>query len=469
MIKVLVVDDDKLVRKGLISAMPWQKFNMKVVGEANNGYNAMKFLSNNAVDLVLLDLSMPIMSGLELMRIIHQRYPHIFVVVLTMHKDFEYIQEALRLGAIDYIAKVQLEKERFEAVLSRIISCITERIRKDNRIISDESFKFIEQEIGYAILFMDKTHDDFLMSMNGSILATNVIEIDNNILLYVPDITDNIEEDIKGEVLTLLKGKEGSMIIEIIDLKNRNISTVKRVLRGYYKYKFFYEYGSKQGVITKSLDELDKTSHKISEMEQTYIENQWLSFNWINNIELFEELCNQLKHSYYPMEKLIRLLTLIEDTWNRLYSSLVSQRIELPERLDSWQTVKNWLDEICSLTNNALCKSKYSPEITRSIINAIKIIDDEMEKQLIAADIAKRVNMSRGYFNQCFKDITGKSFNSYLRFARFEKAKKYLSLTDEPIYSIAQMIGYNDEKYFSSIFRREFGLLPSEYRQNNAR
>ena len=63
MIKVLVVDDDKLVRKGLIAAMPWNEFNMEVVGEANNGKNALKFLENNAVDLILLDLSMPIMSG----------------------------------------------------------------------------------------------------------------------------------------------------------------------------------------------------------------------------------------------------------------------------------------------------------------------------------------------------------------------------------------------------------------------
>ncbi|MGO4269761.1 response regulator, partial [Paenibacillus sp. TAF58] len=126
MIKVMIVDDDKLVRKGLISAMPWHDFDMEVVGEASNGEKALEFIAANAVDLLLTDLAMPVMSGIELLKIVRKQYPSIYTVVLTFHQDFEYIQEALRLGAIDYIAKVQLEKERFEEVLERIYKRITE-------------------------------------------------------------------------------------------------------------------------------------------------------------------------------------------------------------------------------------------------------------------------------------------------------------------------------------------------------
>lgn len=133
MIKVLIVDDDKLVRKGISSAMPWDEFDMEVVGEASNGLKALDFLKTQPVDLMLTDLAMPVMSGIELMRAARQLYPELHIVVLTLHQDFDYIQEALRLGAIDYIAKVQLEKEQFEHVLQRIhtrINGLTSTIRK---------------------------------------------------------------------------------------------------------------------------------------------------------------------------------------------------------------------------------------------------------------------------------------------------------------------------------------------------
>jgi two-component system, response regulator YesN len=127
MIRVLVVDDDKLVRRGIVSSMPWQDFGMEVAGEANNGENALKFMEAHEIDLLMTDLSMPVMSGIELMRIVRSRYPHVQIVVLTLHQDFEYIQEALRIGAIDYIAKYQLEREQFEEVLGRIVSLLGRR------------------------------------------------------------------------------------------------------------------------------------------------------------------------------------------------------------------------------------------------------------------------------------------------------------------------------------------------------
>jgi two-component system response regulator YesN len=99
----------------------------------------------------------------------------------------------------------------------------------------------------------------------------------------------------------------------------------------------------------------------------------------------------------------------------------------------------------------------------------MKIVDEEMGQQIFATDVAKRVNMSRSYFNQCFKDITGKSFNSYLRTARLEKAREYLLKTNNTILWIAEQTGYTDEKYFSQVFREMTGVLPSKYRQQGGR
>src|SRR5690606_41245295 len=105
MISVLIVDDEKIVRKGLASFMTWEGFGMKVIGEANNGESAHKALESNTVELMFTDLAMPVMSGIELMRIVTTTYPHILIVVLTLHQAVEDIKEAVRIGAIDYRAK----------------------------------------------------------------------------------------------------------------------------------------------------------------------------------------------------------------------------------------------------------------------------------------------------------------------------------------------------------------------------
>jgi len=127
MIKVLVVDDDHLVRRGFISMMPWSLHGMKVVGEASNGLKALEFLDQQSVDLLIVDLLMPIMSGMELMREVRKLHPSLHIVVLTFHQEFEYIQESLRLGALDYITKLELENEQMDSVLERISQRVLEK------------------------------------------------------------------------------------------------------------------------------------------------------------------------------------------------------------------------------------------------------------------------------------------------------------------------------------------------------
>lgn len=118
--RVMIVDDERLVRKGIISSIPWTKYGFEIAAEAGNGEKALEQLESTQIDLLVTDLSMPVMSGFELMREARKRHPHLQVVVLTCHQDFKYIQDAMRLGAMDYIVKTELEDEVIEAALARI-------------------------------------------------------------------------------------------------------------------------------------------------------------------------------------------------------------------------------------------------------------------------------------------------------------------------------------------------------------
>ncbi|REE81509.1 AraC family two component transcriptional regulator [Paenibacillus taihuensis] len=256
MIKTLIVDDEIFVRKGLISVLPWQKFGFKIVGEASGGEKALEFLANNRVDIAFMDLTMPGMSGFELMKATRDAYPDLRVVVLTCHQDFNYIQDAMRLGAIDYIVKTQLEKETLDDVLERISA----RIRHDSK-------------------------------ERGS---------------FVPAPA------------------------------------------------FVNEQGK-----------------------------------------------------------------------------------------------------------------RYSDEVVASINNAIQYLNDHLFDGINQEEVAKAVNMSRGYFSVCFKDITGTPFSDYLRGLKMSSAEALLRKTAKPIYVIADQLGFQDEKYFSKLFRELNGMTPSEYRERN--
>ena len=107
--KVLVVDDDKLARKGLISIMDWKKYGFEVVGDVQNGRKALEFLKDNEVDIVFTDIDMPEIDGIELMKMCKKEYPEVKFVVFSMYEDFRYAQSALRLGALDYISKIVLK------------------------------------------------------------------------------------------------------------------------------------------------------------------------------------------------------------------------------------------------------------------------------------------------------------------------------------------------------------------------
>lgn len=126
--KVLVVDDDKLARKGLISIMDWGKYGFEVVGDVQNGRKALEFLKDNEVDIVFTDIDMPEIDGIELMKMCKKEYPEVKFVVFSMYEDFRYAQSALRLGALDYISKISFDGDECDQILE-----LVERKYKENQ------------------------------------------------------------------------------------------------------------------------------------------------------------------------------------------------------------------------------------------------------------------------------------------------------------------------------------------------
>lgn len=118
--RVLLVDDDKLARLGIKSMLPWAKYGMEVVGEAQNGQSALDFIIAHPVDIAFVDLDMPIMDGMTFIEQAREACPSMLFVILTFYESFSLVQKALRLGAIDYISKLEIENIDPDEALRRI-------------------------------------------------------------------------------------------------------------------------------------------------------------------------------------------------------------------------------------------------------------------------------------------------------------------------------------------------------------
>ena len=106
MYKLLIVDDEKQVREGLKRLLPWQDYGITIIGEAINGREARwESYEDQRPDIVLLDIQMPVMNGLELAKRIHGQYPECKFIVLSGYNDFARVREAMKYGAVDYLLK----------------------------------------------------------------------------------------------------------------------------------------------------------------------------------------------------------------------------------------------------------------------------------------------------------------------------------------------------------------------------
>ena len=116
MLKVLVVEDEEMIRKGIVLAVDWAALDCVVVGEAANGLQALEAVERYAPSLIITDLKMPVMDGLEMLRQLRERGNNAFVIILTAYDSFAYAQAALRLGAVDFLLKPFHDGELEQAV-----------------------------------------------------------------------------------------------------------------------------------------------------------------------------------------------------------------------------------------------------------------------------------------------------------------------------------------------------------------
>lgn len=457
MLKILIIDDDILTRKGIQTLMPWTAHNMEIVGEASNGKEALDFLSvHSDTDLALVDLDMPIMNGTTFIQTASALYPQLSYVVLTVHTEFEYVQQILRLGAIDYISKTQFDRENFDQILDRIQAGIA----KKNAVLAPHSDWKLSQILSpkiYALVSIQQ--EDF--SKVSSFLELNhlssdsVYEFDENIWIFQTDIKSFLfPQDFTN-----------TMLLEISDVYEMTYSKLGKLLSRYLKTQFFYDYRPLMEINHKHAYELGENTFITDEKTYEFMKKEWISLNWIHENDLFDKFRLNLKNCRLKPSQLYHFLLNLELIWNSSYRNTEEDAITLPSSFSNWYEVEEWLTSVYEKSQLFRNDAKYSADVIKGIYSAKVYIDQNYADTLDATEIARTARMSYSYFSRCFHDVIGQSFSDYCTYIRLEHAKDLLKCSGKSIQEVALSVGYQDEKYFSRIFKKNTGISPSDFRK----
>ncbi|QHW34720.1 response regulator [Paenibacillus rhizovicinus] len=449
MIRTLFVEDEFFVRQGFVHSLPWEKFGITIIGEADNGDAALAFLRDNEADMLITDLTMPFKSGLELLKEVNTLYPSLATVVLTCHRDFDFVQEALRLGALDYIVKTRLDAAELESALARISERMSQRQQQPKSL----SPGLLLVPIGGEI----RQFPERLRSAHG--LSLNRIEGDS---WFVPD---------PGEAAVSLAEEAdaaGWAAVQITEHWNEDSRIIAELLSSYRRYSFPYRWSRATASTIVSVAELKRQQFAKRQPAAAVAElaKCWFSCGWIFESELFEEWLVFVQRCEPPVGELAAMTEASLLGW-RLSDGL--RDAGMPEQLVTspdfiWD---RWTEELRQSRDCLLRRYEslhYSRDVYASALKSLEVIRRHLKEGLSQGEVARMVGLSRSYFSQIFKSIFMMSFNDYVKALSISTAQRLLAVREHPIYWIAEQAGFKDERYFSRVFREHTGMLPSEYR-----
>lgn len=461
MIRAIVVDDEKLVRKGFISMMNWAAFDMVIVGEAPDGHTALELLKETGAELLFVDITMPGMSGFELIRLVRQQFPHVRSVVLTCHHEFEYVQEALRLGAIDYVVKTLLEAENADETIGRI----AERFRWEeaSKAAFSQGPAVGESSASSCLVFkpLVPAADKSELFQLSAVRCNPLVQLEE--LVVVPLVSPVKRQELGRDLSRSLL--ERWVISMVTGLEGRSMEEVRSNLLERFGNALYYQENPSAPVMLEYTQLAQYAAADAAsgagEWSRLFGDLKWtlLPADW-------QAMCQRVEAEHPPAGVLRSVSEALCKDWEGvLFSSdEAGQLRSAAVRCRTWQGQKEWFRRFANDVQARTLELGFTKEVMLCMIGAMVYMKEMSCSKITQAEVADQVKMSRSYFSQCFARFAGEPFNVVLRSMRMEQAKTYLLESDTPVYEIALSVGFEDDKYFSKLFREMVGKYPTEFR-----
>lgn len=526
--KILVVDDEMLVRAGVRSSLDWEKYGYSIVGEAENGKAAMELIDIEKPDILLLDINMPVMNGIEVLKELKKRRNPCKVLVLSCHDEYEFVKEAMKAGAYDYLLKNRLNSENILNVINDIRDSILNEQEGKVQIaklheVAEESKSYKKKEIllnlikgvYFKDLELENKIREYGIKIGKKNLCVAIFEVErfedikkrydqDNIGLLQLSIK-NISNDLvsmegETEFIACSDKQYALLISQSNEFSEKNM--YERRLKILNKFKnalsnflnidivfgvsnFFSGYNNLKEAFNKA---------KIA-MSQKFVYNksQIIYFNEIESDDSFTggvigyyrklieesfEYNNFDKTRSYIKEfvdkircgKLIEidvLRSFLAYLINLVQLSLPDGEVIFAKNTVIYYDIDEWMCIISSILDNAVNAQKHkSSSLSHLVRCATEYIDQNFEKELNLQVISNYLGVSESYISRLFNREMQDTITNYINNKRIEKAKEYLKKSNLKNYEIAEKVGFKSVVNFGIVFKRITGVNPSEYRNN---
>ena len=509
MIKVLIADDERFTRQGILDMVDWDKLNVSEVKEAYDGINALEILKDFEPNILLTDVRMPRLNGIDLAFKARELYPNCMILFMSGYSDKEYLKSAIKLKAINYVEK-PIEIEELEENLNNAILEFVKNTTIHNSIehtIANEISSIDNSEAVKSIIssYFSKDFNDKLVDGQYVSVLIKIYKIIPNKHLFI----DKIREIIHDCGLEGFVSMQNEKDIVLLIFFSKNIKSIHNsfvfqsffaTLDEYIKnYSHFYIF---VGSIVANMQDMHKSYASASSLDTLSF------FKDYNSVIYFEEVphktCATIDPNAYSAFKRnlnnedkqavlsdINNITSefmlncgtdineIKNVYNKLllhiFNFCHSRNINLNNSVNentSFNTILQF--------NNIFEIKHYMLEIIKDVflclkekniynepaLNIIKYINEHYNSyDLSLEDISKNTFLTPAYICVIFKDFTGKTVNKYITEYRIMQAKELLKDSNIKMNDIALKVGYRDGNYFAKIFKKETGYSPSEYRR----
>lgn len=529
MIKILLVDDELLVRTNIKLMLHPYSDTISICGEASNGKEALPLIDVLQPDVIISDMVMPNMSGLELCEIVNQKYPAISFIALSNYDDFDLVRGTLKNGGIDYLLKHQLNANSLSHILLKLkpieenttktisynensINALREKFIIDLLSNLYYSIKDISYHIKSLYIPLDMTQvRPIIMRIDNYSKIVNLKDTKKNRIIEfsITNIGNEILHQYPTGVLTHLDNEFYCILIsfasihsdsQITDTTNSIIRQISSNLKTYLNITTSYSIG--------------KICNKITEIATSY-ENARRNFKfafYTGNESILEDTIhdsnNEPLHGLdIDMEKkIISAITATDTTQLLGYLELIFD--DIAYRQLSLQNAQMIFSDLISVIIR-ICKEKAIPldcvfkdnippnelllqlttikqvflwfcdtfselstQLTTQTIGdsayvrkALTYINANYAKPISLQLVAQEIGISNGYLSKIFKDETKQGFSDYLNSLRISVATKMIEYGETDFHKISETCGFQDYAYFFRVFRKKMNMTPTEYKK----
>lgn len=448
---VLIADDEKNIREGLKCILDWESLGFHICGEASNGEDALSGILQNNPSLVLLDIRMPKLTGIDIIRIAREQGYEGKFIILSGYSDFAYAQAAIRYGVDFYLTK-PIDEDELLTSIQTIKQNLEEARLRQNHI---EIYRTKAKDVILHEIITGTYHADGKDALSEEDFAKMELDADiYQVVIYEKFGTQPEDSSYSFAELLNITNK-GNHSFEHFEEDNKDVILLKGQFAIHKFEDFLQHYEKKAPQAGSPLDSLFLAyGRPVRQLDEIY-----LSYEEAHTLMQRRFFCIQGQHTlgYRELPNLISTHYSVTDIKLHEYCDALINNIQASNRKQVASTLFSLEEYLYNV----------DASIESVLDDILYYIDNNYQTNIKLETIAPLFGYNSAYLGKIFTKATGQTFNSYIDHMRIEHSKELLLHRNMKVYEIAEQVGYHNVDYFHKKFKKYVGISPAEYRKQS--